>query len=118
MPRRPVVLAASLALLLAACSPQASGGPDRSVAVRMSDAMRYSPDAFDFFTGETVRFEVTNEGLSRHEFFVGDLAAHEEHAAEMREMADDPMGHDEPGLLTLEAGESGTLDYTFSDVGQ
>lgn len=84
----------------------------------MSDEMRYRPDAFEFFAGETVRFEVTNVGQARHEFFVGDATAHEDHAAEMREMANDAMGHDEPGLLTLEAGETGTLDYAFADAGQ
>ena len=83
----------------------------------MSDDMRYRPDAFDFFADETVRFEVTNAGQARHEFFVGDAAAHEDHAAEMREMADDPMRHDDPGLLTLDPGESGTLDYTFPNAG-
>lgn len=117
-----VVLVAALAAVLAACSGQAAPSkpddPDRTVAVTMSDEMRYSPDRFEFFAGETVRFTVTNSGFSGHEFFIGDIAAHEEHAAEMRQMANQPMRHDEPGLLVLNAGASGTLDYTFDEAGK
>jgi uncharacterized cupredoxin-like copper-binding protein len=120
--RSALILALGLALLLAACStqPTSSGSeePDRSVAVSMSDDMRYSPAEFEFTAGQTIRFTVTNVGQARHEFFVGDAAAHEDHAAEMREMTGDSMAHEEPGLLTLDAGESGTLDYTFAKAGQ
>ena len=120
--RYALVLALGLALLLAACStqPSSSGSeePDRIVAVSMSDDMRYSPAEFEFLAGQTIRFTVTNVGQARHEFFVGDAIAHEEHAAEMREMAEDPMGHDEPGLVTLDGGQSGMLDYTFEQAGQ
>jgi uncharacterized cupredoxin-like copper-binding protein len=116
--RHAVVLA--LALVLAACSgsPAATGASDRTVAVTMSDDMRYNPDTFEFLAGETVRFEVTNAGLARHEFFVGDLSTHEEHAAEMRDMVGSPMDHEEPGLMILEGGASGTLDYTFAEAGE
>jgi uncharacterized cupredoxin-like copper-binding protein len=116
--RLAVVIA--LALVLAACSgsPAASGAPDRTVAVTMSDDMRYDPDTFEFLAGETIRFEVTNAGLARHEFFVGDVPAHEEHAAEMRDMAGNPMSHEEPGLMVLEGGASGTLEYTFAEAGE
>lgn len=120
--RRILALAVLLgmALVLAACSggPAPSGTVDRTVAVTMSDDMRYSPDSFEFFVGETVRFEVTNAGVARHEFLVGDVAAHEDHAAEMRAMAGSPMAHEEPGLLVLEGGVSGSLDFTFMASGQ
>lgn len=122
MPRRLALVLAGLAVLLAACSTQATSTgfaeADRSVAVSMSDDMRYNPEAFEFLAGQTIRFIVTNAGRARHEFFVGDVAAHEEHAAEMREMTGGSMGHDEPGLLILEGGQSGTLDYTFSEAGR
>lgn len=117
MPRL-LFLGVSLAVtvVLAACS-AAGVGPDRSVAVTMSDDMRYRPAVFEFLAGQTVRFEVTNAGRTRHEFFIGDIGAHEDHAAEMRDMADNPMAHEEPTLLILDAGQSGTLDYTFARAG-
>ncbi|MEJ7802348.1 MAG: hypothetical protein WKH68_03110 [Candidatus Limnocylindria bacterium] len=70
----------TLGLVLAACSGGAgsSSGEVRTVAVRMSDDMRYDPTEFDFFVGERVRFEVTNAGALRHELFIGDVVAHEE----------------------------------------
>ena len=111
---------ASLGLLLAACTrggDASSAGDVRIVAVRMSDEMRYDPAEFDFFAGDTVRFEVTNDGSLRHEFFVGDVAAQEEHAAEMREM-NGGMAHDDPNGVTVEPGQTETLEITFGEVGQ
>ena len=122
MDRCPTAVAAvaALALLLAACTDgwNASGAGDvRLVAVRMFDEMRFDPAAFDFFAGDTVRFEVTNEGALRHEFFVGDVAAQEEHAAEMRETDGSAMAHDEPNGLSVEPGGTETLEITFEEAG-
>ena len=115
-----VAAVAASALLLAACSGGAGTGTTgevRTVAVRMSDDMRYDPTKFDFFAGDTVRFEMTNEGSFRHEFFVGDVAAQEEHAAEMRATDGSGMGHDEPNGVTVEPGETETLEITFDETG-
>ena len=123
MNRRYISLAtiAASALLLAACSGGAGPGNTgevRTVAVRTSDDMRYDPAKFDFFAGDTVRFEVTNEGSLRHEFFVGDVAAQEEHAAEMRETDGSGMAHDDPNGVTVEPGETETLEITFDESGE
>ena len=109
-----------LGLVLAACSGGAgsSSGEVRTVAVRMSDSMRYDPAEFDFFVGETVRFEVTNAGAVRHELFIGDVAAHEEHAAEMAETGGATMGHDEAGGVSVEPGATETLEYSFEQGGE
>ena len=107
-----------LALILAACSAGDPAGEVRTVPVSMSDDMRYDPAKFDFFAGETVRFEVTNAGSVRHELFISDIAGHEEHAAEMAEIDADEMGHDEPGLVSVEPGATETLEYTFDEAGE
>lgn len=107
-----------LASILAACSAGNAGGEVRTVAVAMSDDMRYEPAGFDFFAGETVRFEVTNEGSVRHELLIADIAGHEEHAAEMAEGGHGSMAADEPGLVSVEPGDSETLEYTFETVGE
>jgi len=107
-----------LALILAACSAGDPAGEVRTVPVSMSDDMRYDPAKFDFFAGETVRFEVTNAGSVRHELFISDIAGHEEHAAEMAEIDTDEMGHDEPGLVSVEPGARETLEYTFDEAGE
>ena len=121
MNRRHISLAAvaGSALLLAACSGGAGNtGEVRTVAVRTSDDMRYDPAEFDFLAGDTVRFEVTNDGSVRHEFFVGDIAAQEEHAAEMRDAGGSGMAHDDPNGVTIEPGDTETLEITFDEAGE
>ena len=110
---------ALLALVLAACSgvPGDSSGEVRTVAVSMTDDMGYDPAEFDFFAGEAVHFEVTNEGAVRHEFFVGDVAAHEEHAAEMADMGESGMSHDEGNGVNVEPGQTEALEMTFAEAG-
>lgn len=110
-----IAAAAVLTVSLAACAGGAGGA--RTVAVRMTDDMRYDPAEYDFFAGQTVRFEVTNAGSLRHEFFVGDVAAHEEHAEEMRSMAGSEMGHDEPTGVSVEPGQTELIEITFDAAG-
>ena len=102
-----------LAVALAGCfaEPAASPPGGQTVVVSAMDAMAFDPAEFEFAAGETVRFEVTNVGELRHEFFIGDLAAQEEHAAEMA------MDHDATGV-TVDPGETATLRYTFAEAGQ
>lgn len=116
MRRIALLLIPILAVVLAACS--SGDGSAETVQVRMFDDMRYDPDAFDFNAGDTIVFEVTNEGQVRHEFFIGDTAAHEEHAAEMREGGHSEDAHANPAAVTVDPGETGTLTYTFEDAGE
>lgn len=123
-----IVLLAVLAGVLAACSgPAASGtaspttaspstaGSPRVVAVTMTDELRFEPDEFSFSAGETVRFEVTNAGAIRHEFFIGDTDAQAGHEAEMVEMGG--MAHDEPNGIGVDPGGSKVLEHTFATAG-
>ena len=115
---RPVrVLLLALAVL-ASCSAEraASSGGVRTVTVSATDAMEFEPAEFEFSVGESVRFEITNVGELEHEFFIGDAAAQEEHAAEMAEMPG--MEHGEPTGVTIGPGETATLQYTFDVAGQ
>lgn len=118
-----VALLALVVGVLAACAtPAASGTPSpsvggspRVVAVTVTDELRFVPDRFSFTAGETVRFEVTNAGAIRHEFFIGDTDAQAAHEAEMIEMGG--MGHDEPNGIAVEPGESKALEHTFATAG-
>ena len=64
-----------------AAEPQAA---TRTVIVRMSDNMRFTPDVIAVKLGETVRFVFTNEGAVTHDAVIGDEAVQEEHEDEMR----------------------------------
>ena len=112
-----LVAIAGLAVVLAACGGGANEA-DRTVSVRMFDDMRYEPDRFDVDAGDTVRFEVTNSGEVRHEFFIGTTDAHREHADEMRERDHAEEAHANPAAVSVEPGETGTLEYTFDEAGE
>lgn len=106
-----------LSTLIAACSaPEESGRSaeePRTLAVRMTDELRFEPDAFNVAAGETVRFEVTNESQSTHEFFIGDEAAQ----AEFEEAMQGEMDHGTDAGLSLDPGETDSFEYTFDDAG-
>lgn len=118
-----LVLLAAIVVALAACSapspsevasPSADESP-RVIAVTMTDALRFEPDAFAVSPGETIRFEVANAGQIRHEFYIGDADDQAAHEAEMIEMGG--MAHDEPNGISVEPGGSKVLDYTFDAPG-
>ena len=112
-----LVAIAGLAVVLAGCS-AGDTQADRTVSVRMFDDMRYEPERFDVDAGDTVRFEVTNSGEVRHEFFIGTTDEHREHADEMRELDHADEAHANPAAVSVEPGETGTLDYTFDEAGE
>lgn len=93
--------------------PAEASEADRVVEISMLDELRFDPDAVEVTVGETVTFQVTNDGQIVHDFTLGDEHMQEEHDAEMAEGMPN-MGHDEPNVLTLEAGESGELTWHFT----
>lgn len=87
----------------------------RTVAVDMSDAMRFTPAAINARQGETIRFVVKNSGQLSHEFVLGttkDLKAHGE------AMKKHPhMQHADDNMLTVAPGQSGELLWKFTQAG-
>jgi uncharacterized cupredoxin-like copper-binding protein len=123
MPRLVIVLLAGLAVVLAACSASPTSGsasPSASgslqvIQVTTTDALRFQPNAFQVSGGEMVRFEVTNAGTMRHEFFIGDEDAQDDHEAEMVQMGG--MLHDEPNGISVDPGKMKVLVHTFDTAG-
>ena len=85
----------------------------RTIAVSMTDELRFEPDAFSVAAGETVRFEVTNEGQSAHEFLIGDEAAQ----AEFEEAMQGEMDHGTDAGVSLDPGQTDSFQYTFDEAG-
>lgn len=88
----------------------------RTIAVDMSDAMRFTPSSIDVKRGETIKFVVNNSGKLKHEMTLGttkDLIAH---AKEMKKHPD--MEHDEPNTVSLEPGKTGELIWQFTSQGK
>lgn len=96
--------------------PADPGEADRVVNVRMLDELRFDPASIEVQVGETITFEVVNNGQIAHDFTLGDEATQDAHDAEMAEgMAS--MGHDEPNSMVLDPGETGRLTWHFSTAG-
>ena len=87
----------------------------RTIRVSMSDAMRFSPASIAVREGETVRIIVKNEGKLMHEFVLGTRQTHDEHAALMVKFPN--MEHDEPYMVHVPPGKSGTIVWTFNRAG-
>ncbi len=77
---------------------------DRSIAVIASDTMRYDPPEITVRPGETIRFEVKNDGKLRHEFTIGDATEQRAHSEMMKR--DPDMVHNDPNTITVEARSS------------
>lgn len=92
---------------------------DRTVEVEALDTLAYEPASISVESGETITFVVTNSGAAVHEFVIGDAALQEEHEAEMQEMAGSGMQmHDEPNALVLDAGETKSITWHFTQAGE
>jgi uncharacterized cupredoxin-like copper-binding protein/Cu/Ag efflux protein CusF len=87
----------------------------RTVEVRMSDDMRFSPDRIDVQLNETVRFRVQNTGKLMHEFVIGTKAENAKHAELMIKFPN--MEHDEPYMAHVGPGKTGEIVWTFNRAG-
>ena len=89
------------------------GIPDRSILVSMQDTMRFvfEPVPGELKNGETIEFNVRNDGQIQHEFSIGNAEDQVKHALMMQKMPD--MKHNDPNTVSLEPGESATLSWKF-----
>jgi len=89
------------------------GIADRSVSVSMRDTMRFvfEPALGGLKQGETIEFDVSNDGQIQHEFSIGNAEDQVKHAIMMREMPD--MKHSDPNTVSLAPGESAKLSWKF-----
>lgn len=87
----------------------------RIIEIKMSDAMRFTPDLIEVKQGETVKFVIKNEGQMLHEFVLGTKQELDEHAALMVKFPN--MEHDEPYMSHVPAGKTGEITWTFNRAG-
>ncbi|HET9519802.1 MAG TPA: plastocyanin/azurin family copper-binding protein [Candidatus Limnocylindrales bacterium] len=123
MDRSRLALLPIAALLVAACSsgggtssPAASSAAAQTrIEVDLADTLRFEPGSMTVPAGVPVTFVVTNGGVLDHEFYLGDEGMQAHHEEEMLEMGG--MGHDEPGGIAVDPGETKELTYTFEKPG-
>jgi len=91
----------------------------RTIAIDMSDDMRYAPATLDVRLGETVRFVVANKGATMHELVLGtpnDIAQHAQAMAKTPAgMA--PHNHRLPSMVHVHPGSTGEVVWRFNRAG-
>ena len=87
----------------------------RTVAVEMSDAMRYIPAKIKVKRGETIKFVVHNNGTLKHEMVLGTIKELKEHAVLMQKFPE--MEHVDPNMASVEPGKTGELLWQFTRAG-
>jgi uncharacterized cupredoxin-like copper-binding protein len=87
----------------------------RTVAVEMTDGMRFIPARIEVKRGETVRFVVKNSGKVKHEMVLGTLDELKEHAALMRKFPE--MENDDPNAVDVAPGKTRDLVWQFTRSG-
>jgi uncharacterized cupredoxin-like copper-binding protein len=96
------------------------GGHDRAVRrtieIRMTDTMRFTPDRITVRQGETVRLVVRNNGKMLHEIVIGTQETLDGHAALMQKFPD--MEHDEPYMTHVNPGQTERIVWNFNRPGQ
>ena len=126
--RTPMLFAFALALAAAGASAHGDDHPgapygrpgnpaktSRTIAIDMSDSMRFTPALITARKGETIRFALTNSGKVRHEMVLGSSKELKEHAAMMRKFPG--MEHADPNRLSVDPGKTGDLDWQFTRAG-
>ena len=96
-------------------SPAEPAEADRTVEINATDGLVFEPAELTVAAGETITFRIVNQGSLVHDFTLGDQATQDEHEQQMAEM--EGMAHDQPNAMTIPAGETMELTWTFSEAG-
>lgn len=95
--------------------PGAAAHVNRTIAIQMSDNMRFTPDHIQVKRGETIRFVLRNAGQLPHEFSLGTPQELAEHYEVMKKYPN--MKHDEPNKVSVEPGQTGEVVWHFTKSG-
>jgi len=87
----------------------------RTVAIDMSDEMRFMPAEISVTQGETVKFVVANKGQILHEMVIGTEKELLAHAELMKKHPG--MEHDEPYMAHVKAGGKEQITWQFTKPG-
>jgi len=88
---------------------------NRTLAIDMTDAMRFTPDSITVQEGDTVRFVIRNRGRMLHEMVIGTPAELAKHAALMAKFPN--MEHDEAYMVHVGPGQTGEIVWHFNRAG-
>lgn len=87
----------------------------RTITLRMTDAMRFEPSRITVREGETVRLRAVNRGRVLHEIVLGTPQELQAHAELMKKHPG--MAHEAPDMAHVAAGRRGDIVWTFNRAG-
>lgn len=88
----------------------------RTIAIDMSDAMRFTPSEITVKQGETIRFVVKNKGKLLHEMVIGTMEELKAHHALMQKQPG--MEHEEAYMTHVSPGKKETMVWKFTQAGE
>ena len=88
----------------------------RTIAVDMTDNMRFAPSRISVKQGETVRFRVRNSGKVKHEFVLGTDKDLKDHYEAMKKHPE--MEHADENMVTVAPGKTGEVIWQFTEAGR
>lgn len=88
----------------------------RTIAVSMSDDMKFKPEKIDIKLGETIKFVIKNNGKLMHEMVIGTKPVLDKHAEMMVKHPN--MEHDEPYMAHVSPGKSAEIIWKFNRPGK
>ena len=87
----------------------------RTITLKMTDNMRFTPDRIEVKQGDTVKLVMKNDGQVMHEMVIGTKKDLDEHAALMMKFPE--MEHDEPYMAHVGPGKTGEIIWRFNRAG-
>jgi uncharacterized cupredoxin-like copper-binding protein len=88
----------------------------RTIAIDMTDMMRFKPAHIKVKQGETIRFIVKNKGKMMHEMVIGTMEELKAHGEMMKKHPG--MEHDEPYMSHISPGKKQDLVWQFTQPGE
>jgi uncharacterized cupredoxin-like copper-binding protein len=88
----------------------------RTIAISMSDDMKFKPEMIDVKLGETIKFIIKNNGKLMHEMVIGTKPVLDKHAEMM--VKHPSMEHDEPYMAHVSPGKSAEIIWKFNRPGK
>ena len=96
--------------------PGTAANVTRTIAVAMTDNMRFTPASITVRQGETIRFKVKNSGKVKHEFVLGTEKELKEHYEVMKKNPE--MEHADPNMIAPAPGKAGEVIWRFTKSGR
>jgi uncharacterized cupredoxin-like copper-binding protein len=88
----------------------------RTIAIDMTDTMRFGPADITVREGETIRFVIANKGKMMHEMVLGTMDGLKAHGELMKKHAG--MEHDEPYMAHVGPGKKAEMVWHFTKAGE